>query len=129
MNKKMQEYLKKRESILSEKDHIQAKGKQYDDCNDETDPVDLYLDDKKTQLLQTIEYIQSQETKIKIVSDLAFDAVDLDESNTLELSELSQIIKDVAEEMAVKVPQESDIEQIMLELDNDENGNVDKAEF
>ena len=60
---------------------------------------------------------------------MAFDAVDLDESNTLELSELSQIIKDVAEEMAVKVPQESDIEQIMLELDNDENGNVDKAEF
>ena len=31
--------------------------------------------------------------------------------------------------MGVKQPQESDIEQIMLELDIDENGHIEKPEF
>jgi hypothetical protein len=53
-----------------------------------------------------IEYIQSQKGKIRIVSDMAFDAVDVDESNSLDKEELTKIIMDVAVDLKVKMPTE-----------------------
>ena len=88
------------------------------------------LDDKnQTGLLNTIKYILTQKEKIKIVSDLAFDAVDLDENGSLDKFELSQIMKEVAHDMRVKAPTENDIEDILDELDEDNDHNVDKEEF
>ena len=82
-----------------------------------------------TGLLQTIKYIQQQEEKIDIVSDLAFDAVDLDENGSLDQNEISQIMKEVADEMGVKAPTDSDILAILSELDEDQDDGVDKGEF
>ena len=53
-------------------------------------------DKTQTGLLNTIQYILTQKAKIQIVSDLAFDAVDLDENGNLDSDELSLIMKEVA---------------------------------
>ena len=47
------------------------------------------------------------------MSDLAFDAVDLDESKSLDQDELNIIIREVAKEMRVKPPTDNDIESIL----------------
>ncbi len=39
--------------------------------------------------------------KIKIISDMAFDAVDEDMSGQLDLEELGQVLRDVAKEMGL----------------------------
>ena len=86
-------------------------------------------DKTQTGLLNTIQYILTQKAKIQIVSDLAFDAVDLDENGNLDSDELSLIMKEVAQEMRVKAPTENDIEDILEELDEDGDHSVDKEEF
>ena len=62
------------------------------------------VDKNQTGLLNTIKYILTQKDKIKIVSDLAFDSVDADESNSLEQEELTEIMKEVARDLRVKAP-------------------------
>ena len=80
-------------------------------------------------MLSTIKYILTQKEKIKIVSDLAFDAVDLDESKNLDQEELGQIMREVAYDMRVKAPSDNDIQAILQELDEDNNQSIDKCEF
>ena len=63
------------------------------------------------------------------MADLAFDAVDADESNTLENEELAEYINQVSATMGIKPPSSGDIGSMMNELDVDENGNLDKEEF
>eukprot|EP00347_Sterkiella_histriomuscorum_P022028 403331938 len=73
--------------------------------------------------------ILAQEDKIKIVSDLAFDAVDLDGSGFLEKDELAEVMKNVAYEMKVKPPTDGDIDAVLRELDEDYDEKVSKDEF
>ena len=80
------------------------------------------ISDHKAQISET-------KDKIKIVSDLAFDAVDLDESKSLDQDELNIIIREVAKEMRVKPPTDNDIESILQELDEDGSNEIDKEEF
>ena len=75
--------------------------------------------EKKSNLLRTLEIILAQQDKIQIVSDLAFDAVDLDSSGFLEKDELSEVMKQVAGEMRVKPPTDGDIDAVLNELDGD----------
>ena len=50
---------------------------------------------------------------ISSVSDLAFDAVDADGSNSLDKEELQAVMKEVAPEMQVTPPSEADIESVL----------------
>ena len=79
--------------------------------------------------MRTLEIILAQQDKIKIVSDLAFDAVDLDGSGYLEKDELSEVMRNVASEMRVKPPTDGDIEAVLKELDEDYDQRVSKDEF
>jgi Ca2+-binding EF-hand superfamily protein len=63
------------------------------------------------------------------VSDLAFDAVDLDGSGFLEKNELSDVMRNVASEMKVKPPTDGDIDAVLKELDEDFDERVSKDEF
>ena len=63
------------------------------------------------------------------VSNLAFDAVDDDHSDTLDEMELGTVMKEVANEMRVNAPTDPDIQFVMQELDCDSNGTVDREEF
>ena len=67
--------------------------------------------------------------KIKTISDLAFIAVDADNSNSLDSDELAAIMKEVAKEMRVTAPTQNDIKTVLSELDEDESGCVSKDEF
>ena len=51
--------------------------------------------------------------KIRAVSDLAFDAVDADNSNSLDDSEIAKIMKEVGEEMKIMPPTEPDIALVL----------------
>ena len=84
---------------------------------------------KKSNLLKTLEIILAQEDKIRIVSDLAFDAVDLDGSGFLEKDELAEVMKQVAGDMKVKPPTDGDIDAVLRELDEDYDEKVSKDEF
>ncbi|TNV72857.1 hypothetical protein FGO68_gene12414 [Halteria grandinella] len=85
--------------------------------------------ERKSNLLRTLEIILAQQDKIKIVSDLAFDAVDLDGSNFLEKAELSEVMRQVAHEMKVKPPTDGDIDAVLKELDENTDDKVSKEEF
>ncbi|CDW89409.1 transcription initiation factor tfiid subunit 5-like [Stylonychia lemnae] len=85
--------------------------------------------EKKSNLLKILEIILAQQDKIKIVSDLAFDAVDLDGSGFLEKNELAEVMKNVAYEMKVKPPTDGDIDAVLRELDEDYDEKVSKDEF
>ena len=87
------------------------------------------VDKNQTGLLNTIKYILTQKDKIKIVSDLAFDSVDADESNSLEQEELTEIMKEVARDLRVKAPTDQDVTDILQILDEDGNDCIDKEEF
>ncbi len=67
--------------------------------------------------------------KIRSVSDLAFEAVDADGSNSLDQEELGIIMKEVAQEMRVNPPTENDIDFMLKELDENSDGQVSKEEF
>ena len=85
--------------------------------------------ERKSNLLRTLEIILAQQDKIKIVSDLAFDAVDVDDSGVLEKNELTDVMRSVAYEMKVKPPTDGDIDAVLKELDENDDGEVSKDEF
>ena len=55
--------------------------------------------------------------KIHLISDLAFNAVDADGSQSLDKEELFDIMKEVAHEMQVTPPSTTDITCVLRELD------------
>ena len=67
--------------------------------------------------------------KIHLVSDMAFEAVDLDNSNELEKEELAKVLRDVAKSMKINPPTENDVQAVLGELDADGDGSVSKEEF
>ena len=85
--------------------------------------------DRRSNLLRTWEIILAQQDKIKIVSDLAFDAVDIDGNVSLDKDELTEVMRNVAGEMKVKAPTDGDIDAVLRELDEDFDGIVSKDEF
>ena len=58
-----------------------------------------------------------QKDKIQAVSDLAFEAVDADRSNSIEEEELAIIMKEIAIEMNTNTLTEQDIQFVMGQLD------------
>ena len=47
------------------------------------------------------------------MSDLAFDAMDIDNSGYLEKDELTEVMRDVAHDMKVKPPTDGDIDAVL----------------
>ena len=56
---------------------------------------------KKSALLETLELILKMEDKIKIVSDMAFDAVDKSGDGQLDKWELGTVLRDVSKQMNI----------------------------
>ena len=80
-------------------------------------------------LMSQLLIVQQLEQQIKVISDLAFDSVDEDGSNGLDMDEMEEIFKRVAEKLKVNAPTKSDIKTIVQELDEDFDGVVSKEEF
>ena len=60
-----------------------------------------------------IKEIVSKPDKLKIVSDLAFQAIDEDDSNTIDEDEFASIMKDVAILFKTKAPTENDVASML----------------
>ena len=65
----------------------------------------LYL---KSAVFDTMKSIISMEENIKQISDMAFDAVDADGNGSLDLGELSDILKETARQLGLKQPTENE---------------------
>ena len=63
------------------------------------------------------------------VTDIAFDAVDNDDSGGLDQDEIFDIMRLVAEEMRVTPPGDDDIESVLQQLDENQDGDVGKEEL
>ena len=72
---------------------------------------------RKSQLLAVIQKILSQKNNIKIVTDMAFDSVDVDGSGKIDMDELKETLKDCAKDMGIPIPTSKDVEDILFELD------------
>ena len=84
---------------------------------------------RKSVILDTLHSILEMRDKIKIISDMAFDAVDEDMSGELDLDELGKVLRSVAKEMRLNPPTDNDIIQVLAELDQNNDQQVSKDEF
>ena len=84
---------------------------------------------EKSTILETLQFILGMKDKIGIVSDMAFEAVDDDESDQIDLTELGITLKSVAKQLSITPPTEIDIEAVLNELDQDGDNEVSKEEF
>ena len=63
---------------------------------------------------------------LRVVSDMAFDAMDADGSGGLDISELEVIMEKVAEQLGIVGPTSDDLETMLEQLDDDYDGIVSK---
>ena len=87
---------------------------------------DMY---RRSTILDTLNCILEMRDKIKIISDMAFDAVDQDGNGSLDLVELGIVLRDVAKQMRLNPPTDNDIVAVLGELDQDNDNHVSKDEF
>ena len=80
-------------------------------------------------MMDTLIYIMEHKDKLKIISDLAFEAVDDDLSGQLDMDELATVLRDTANAMKISPPTENDILAVLDELDQDNDRQVSKDEF
>ena len=85
--------------------------------------------DRRSNHLQDLLIAAEVKSHLKVVSDLAFDAVDDDKSGQLDQDEIGAIMATVAAKMGVTAPTKQDLGIILQELDDDFDGLVSKDEF
>ena len=56
---------------------------------------------QQSNLGRTLDYILSMKDKISIISNMAFDAIDIDESGQIDSEELGDVLRDVAKQMGI----------------------------
>ena len=71
----------------------------------------------------------SMKDKVRVISDMAFDAIDIDRSGQLDRDELGQTLKSVSTEMGISQPTEADIAMLLDKIDQDEDNEISKDEF
>ena len=76
-----------------------------------------------------MDYILSMKDKISIISNMAFDAIDVDESGQIDSEELGDVLRDVARQMGIPQPSENDLGAVLYELDQDGDNQVSREEF
>ena len=80
-------------------------------------------------MLQNLLVCMHMGDQFRVISDLAFDALDDDGSGQLDDTEIAMIMQQVADSMGVPAPTDEDIIAILRELDDDFDGQVSKDEF
>ena len=84
---------------------------------------------RRSTILDSLNDILGMRDQIKMISDMAFDAVDGDGNGTLDLEELGVVLRNVAGDMDITSPGDNDIAAVLGELDQDSDGQVSKDEF
>lgn len=66
---------------------------------------------------------------LKRVTRVAFDKIDIDHSNTIEVDELEKKMIQLAQEIGVTVPSKAEIKKVMDAIDKDGSGSIEFEEF
>ena len=102
------------------------KEKQEADLYEWQDDSELQL---RTEMHSNLLIGLNLDENLKIISDMAFDAMDIDGSGGLDVEELKVIMDRVAVQLNVTGPTQADLESMLGELDEDFDGVVSKEEF
>mmetsp|Transcript_27597 Transcript_27597/g.31774 ORF Transcript_27597/g.31774 Transcript_27597/m.31774 type:complete len:97 (-) Transcript_27597:277-567(-) len=76
-----------------------------------------------------IETILQDESLIKEIVEEAFRLVDEDGSGSIDIMEFKKVIEDTAKELNLDFPEESEIVEVMHELDCNQDGTISLDEF
>ena len=76
-----------------------------------------------------IKEILNDENKLKVLTELAFKAVDKDGSGSIDQSELEKIMAQICMEMGAEVPSKEDVQEVLNDLDEDNSKSIEYDEF
>ncbi len=76
-----------------------------------------------------IEHIINDEDLLKEITQIAFDSVDSDENQRIDVKELEKIISQISSDMGAEPPTKEDIKEILKNLDENGSGHIEFEEF
>ena len=96
---------------------------------DLVDPLFLLQNLVMLQTKQSIQDILDDDEKLTQVSDAVFDEVDTDKSGLIDVTELGNVMKQVAADAEVPLPTDEQIQGALMALDTNMDGVVSRPEF
>ena len=78
---------------------------------------------------QEIQAILRDERKLHETAKAAFDAVDIDRSGFIDEPELKTVMCSVAGDIGMDQPSDSDVKEVLRELDTNQDGKISLDEF
>ena len=78
---------------------------------------------------EEIEAILKDDSKLNEIAKAAFESVDADGSGYIEEAELKVVMSSVARDIGMPQPSDSDVSEVLRELDTNRDGRVSKDEF
>ena len=96
---------------------------------DEDNVIGMQPPYRKSNMQESLLICMHLKDQMKVITDMAFDTVDDDNSGGLDAEELNIIMDKVASSMGVTAPSEDDLKAILSVLDDNFDGQVDREEF
>ena len=96
---------------------------------DLVDPLFLLQNLVMLQTKQSIQDILDDDEKLTQVSDAVFDEVDKDKSGLIDVTELGNVMKEVAADAEIPLPTDEQIQGALMALDTNMDGVVSRPEF
>ena len=78
---------------------------------------------------EEITAILKDESKLNEIAKAAFESVDTDGSGFIEEAELKVVMSSVARDIGMPEPSDSDVSEVLRELDTNRDGRVSQEEF
>jgi len=78
---------------------------------------------------EEIKEILKDEAKLNEIAKAAFESVDTDGSGFIEEAELKVVMSSVARDIGMPEPSDSDVSEVLRELDTNRDGRVSQDEF
>ena len=66
---------------------------------------------------------------MRVITDMAFNSIDEDGSDSLDVVEIQVVMDQIATQIGISPPTLEDLEAIVMEIDDDFDGQISKDEF
>jgi len=77
----------------------------------------------------SVQDILEDKEKVRIISQAAFDSIDINKTGFLERKDVEALLINIAKDLNVKKPSKDEVDDVMKELDPDKDGKVRPDEF